>query len=167
MRRSTLLFALLTAIVLTFLFTASSFGQPSTQSSGKKPFTFEDMMALKRVSSPAISPNGKWVMFSAVEVDLNANKRMNHLWVIPLAGGEARMLPSTATGETGGKWSPDGKSYLYINAAEGGSQVWINSFDPESGAAGSAAKKITSISTEADGAIWSPDGKNIVFTSEV
>ena len=167
MRRSTLLFVLLTAIVLTFLFTASGFGQPSTQPSGKKPFTFEDMMALKRVSSPAISPNGKWVMFSAVEVDLNANKRMNHLWVIPLAGGEARMLPSTATGETGGKWSPDGKSYLYINAAEGGSQVWINSFDPESGAAGSAAKKITSISTEADGAIWSPDGKNIVFTSEV
>src|SRR5215470_12413400 len=167
MRRSTPVFSLLTAIVLTFVFTASSFGQPSSQPGGKKPFTFEDMMALKRVGGPAISPNDMWVMFSAMEVDLNANKKTMHLWLVPEAGGEARMLPSTPAGETGGKWSPDGKNYLYISAAEGGSQVWVNSFDPATGSPGGAPRKITNTSTEADGAIWSPDGKNIVFTSEV
>ncbi len=163
MRRFTLFFVLTTAIVLT----GSSFGQPGTPASGKKPFTFEDMMALKRVSSPVISPNSKWVLFAAVEVDLPANKKTTHLWVVPLAGGEARELPTTPAGETGGKWSPDGKSYLYISAAEGGQQVWLNSFDPNTGTAGSTPKKITNISTDADGAIWSPYGKNIVFTSEV
>jgi len=167
MRRFTLLFALLIAIVLTFVFTASGFGQPSASTAGKKPFTFEDMMALKRVSGPAISPNGKWVMFSAMEVDLNANRKTTHLWLVPTAGGEARKLPATAAGETGGRWSPDGKSYLYLSAAEDGSQIWVNNFDPATGSPGGAPKKITSISTEADGAIWSPDGKNIVFTSEV
>jgi dipeptidyl aminopeptidase/acylaminoacyl peptidase len=84
-----------------------------------------------------------------------------------MAGGEARQLPSTPAGESGGRWSPDGKSYLYTSAAEGGSQVWVGGFDPASGTASGAPKKITNISTEADGAIWSPDGKNIVFVSEV
>jgi dipeptidyl aminopeptidase/acylaminoacyl peptidase len=163
MRRLTLSFILLTAI----LPIGGSFGQLSAQPSRKKAFTFEDMMALKRVGGPVISPNGQWVMFSAVDVDLDANKKTTHLWVVPLAGGEARALPSTPAGENGGRWAPDGKSYLFISAGEGGSQVWVNSFDPANGAAGSVPRKITNISTEADGAIWSPDGRNIVFTSEI
>jgi Tol biopolymer transport system component len=163
MRRFKLSVFLLSAILLI----AAPFGQLSAQTATKKPFTFEDMMELKRVGGPGISPDGKWVLFSAVDVDLNANKKTSHLWVVPIAGGEAIELPSTAAGESGGRWSPDGKSYLYISAAEAGSQVWVNSFDPDSGRPGETAKKITSISTEADGAIWSPDGKNIVFVSEV
>ena len=38
---------------------------------GKHPFTFEDMMKLKRVGEPEVSPDGKWVIFSVVDVDLN------------------------------------------------------------------------------------------------
>jgi len=143
------------------------FVQVSAQPTAKKPFTFEDMMSLKRIGGPVISPDGKWVLFAAVDVDLKENKRISHLWVVPTAGGPARQIPGTPAGESGGRWSPDGKSYLYLSAAEGGSQVWIGSFDPASGLPNGAPKKITSISTEADGAIWSPDGKNIVFVSEV
>ncbi|HXA85742.1 MAG TPA: S9 family peptidase, partial [Candidatus Dormibacteraeota bacterium] len=90
-----------------------------------------------------------------------------HLWVVPVAGGIARQLPPTTAGESGGRWSPDGKSYLYLSSTEGGSQVWVCGFDAASGVPSGAPRKITSISTEADGAIWSPDGKNIIFTSEV
>ncbi len=143
------------------------FVQISAQPAAKKPFTFQDMMALKRIGGPVVSPDGKWVLFAAVDVDLAENKRTSHLWVVPTAGGPARQIPGTPAGETGGRWSPDGKSYLYLSAAEGGSQVWIGGFDPASGTPNGAPKKITSISTEADGAIWSPDGKNIVFVSEV
>ncbi|HET9284570.1 MAG TPA: S9 family peptidase [Candidatus Angelobacter sp.] len=164
MRRFSLSVFLLAAI----LPIGGAFGEISAQAPSKKPFTFEDMMALKRVDDPIVSPNGKWVMFSAVDVDLKENKKTSHLWIVPLAGGEAHELPSTAAGESNGRWSPDGQSYLFITSTEGGSQVWVNSFDPNSGTAGSSApKRITSISTEADGAIWSPDGKNIAFISEV
>jgi dipeptidyl aminopeptidase/acylaminoacyl peptidase len=143
------------------------FVQISAQPTAKKAFTFEDMMALKRIGGPVVSPDGKWVLFAAVDVDLKENKRTSHLWVVPTAGGPARQFPGTPAGESGGRWSPDGKSYLYLSAAEGGSQVWIGGFDPTSGTPNGAPKKITSISTEADGPIWSPDGKNIVFVSEV
>jgi dipeptidyl aminopeptidase/acylaminoacyl peptidase len=163
MRRFTL--SLISFFII--LLTGAAFVQLSAQPAAKKPFTFEDMMALKRIGGPTISPNGKWVLFSATEVDLAANKRTSHLWVVPIAGGTARQMPSTPAGESGGHWSPDGKSYLYISSEEGGSQIWIGGFDPDSGMLGDLPHKITSISTEADGAIWSPDGKNIVFISEV
>ena len=163
MRRSTLPIVSVMAILLM----SGLFVQLSAQPAAKKPFTFEDMMSLKRIGGPGISPDGKWVLFSAVDVDLNENKRTSHLWVVPLAGGIAHQLPGTAAGETGGRWSPDGKSYLYISAVDGSSQVWVSGFDSASGTPSGAPKKITSISTDADGAIWSPDGKNIVFTSEV
>jgi dipeptidyl aminopeptidase/acylaminoacyl peptidase len=163
MRRFTLTVVSAMAILLMDGF----FVQLSAQPAAKKPFTFEDMMSLKRVGGPTISPDGKWVLFAAVDVDLKENKRTSHLWVVPMAGGHARQLPATSAGESGGHWSPDGKSYLYLSAAEGGSQVWISGFDSASGTPSGTPKKITNISTEADGAIWSPDGKNIVFASEV
>src|SRR5437870_12715627 len=50
----------------------------------KHPFTFEDMMTLKRVEEPEPSPDGKWVVFAAVDVDLKANTKTPHIWVVAL-----------------------------------------------------------------------------------
>src|SRR5262249_57632208 len=101
--------------VAIIVFIAAAIGQGSSQATpGKRPFTFEDMMGLKRISSPAISPDDRWVLFAAVDVDLKANKRTSHLWVVPLAGGESRQLTSDPAGETGGRWSPDGKKLLFV-----------------------------------------------------
>jgi dipeptidyl aminopeptidase/acylaminoacyl peptidase len=143
----------------------AGFGQSS--SPNKRPFTFEDMMALERIGGPAISSDGKWVLFAAVDVDLQANKRTTHLWVVPVAGGDSRQLTFDPAGESGGHWSPDGKKFLFISSRGGSSQVWVADFDSTSGIVMGEPRKITNISTEADGAIWSPDGKNIVFVSEV
>jgi hypothetical protein len=54
---------------------------------GKHPFTFEDMMALKRVGAPVPSPDGKWVVFDAEDVDLEKNTKISHLWIVPARGG--------------------------------------------------------------------------------
>src|SRR5438067_12011805 len=57
----------------------------SAVAQNKHPFTFDDMMALKRVEEPVVSPDGKWVLFAAVDVDLKANTKTPHLWVVPLS----------------------------------------------------------------------------------
>ena len=59
-------------------------------SSGKHPFTFEDMMKLKRVGAPVPSPDGKWVVFDCEDVDLEANTKISHLWIVPASGGGSR-----------------------------------------------------------------------------
>jgi dipeptidyl aminopeptidase/acylaminoacyl peptidase len=136
------------------------------QSAGRRPFTFEDMMALKRVAEPAISPNGKWVVFSAVEVNLDNNTRRSHLWVVPVAGGDARQLTIGESGDERPQWSPDGKQLSFTSDRDGASQIWIADFDAAAASLG-AARKLSKISTGASGELWSPDGKNILFTSEV
>jgi dipeptidyl aminopeptidase/acylaminoacyl peptidase len=133
----------------------------------KHPFTFEDMMALQRVGEPQVSPDGRWVAFSAVKVDLKANTRTPHLWIVPVAGGEARQLTSGMSGEDRPRWSPDGKQLAYISSQEGGSQVWVADFDSATGALTAEPRRITSISTEAEGELWSPDGQSILFVSSV
>ena len=78
-------------------------------SSGKHPFTFEDMMKLKRVGAPVPSPDEKWVVFEAEDVDLEANTKISHLWIVPAQGGESRRLNPTPNHEERPRFSPDGK----------------------------------------------------------
>jgi hypothetical protein len=49
-------------LTLSFTVALSAFAQSPTPSQ-KHPFTFEDMMKLKRVGAPVPSPDGKWVVF--------------------------------------------------------------------------------------------------------
>src|SRR5436309_11359747 len=67
-----------------YLFAAILLSALPLSAAQKHPFTFEDMMALKRVEEPVPSPDGKWVLFAAVDVDLKANTKTSHVWVVPL-----------------------------------------------------------------------------------
>src|SRR5438034_8920756 len=136
-------------------------------SSGKHPFTFEDMMKLKRVGAPVPSPDGKWVVFDAEDVDLEANTKISHLWIVPANGGESRRLNPTPNQEERPRFSPDGKRLIWTSKATDPTQIWMCDFETESGQLVPKPHQVTSISTGADGAIWSPDGKNIVFVSGV
>jgi dipeptidyl aminopeptidase/acylaminoacyl peptidase len=135
--------------------------------SQKQPFTFEDMMKLKRVGAPVPSPDGKWVVFDCVDVDLEANTRISHLWIVPASGGESRRLNETPNHEERPRFSPDGKRLIWTSKATDPTQIWMGDFDTKAGALVGKPHQVTNISTGADGGIWSPDGKNIVFVSAV
>jgi dipeptidyl aminopeptidase/acylaminoacyl peptidase len=153
---------ILLALILTLA--TSVLAQTPSQ---KRPFTFEDMMKLERVGAPVPSPDGKWIVFDCVDVDLEANTRISHLWIVPASGGESRRLNPTPNHEERPRFSPDGKRLIWTSKATDPTQIWMCDFDSESGALVGRPDQVTQISTGADGGIWSPDGKNIVFVSAV
>src|SRR5438270_576402 len=162
--------------ILTFVLALSAplFAQtPSPASSAspsaKHPFTFEDMMKLKRVGAPVPSPDGKWVVFDCVDVDLEANTRISHLWIVPANGPAAagRRLNPTPNHEERPRFSPDGKRLIWTSKATDPTQIWMCDFDSGKGVLVAKPHQVTELSTGADGGIWSPDGKNIVFVSAV
>ena len=151
--RSVLMMTLLAALPL------------AAQTPGKRPMTFADMMAMKRVSDPQISPSGRWVMFSVMDVSLEKNTKTNHLWVVPLDGSAKERQMTTGAGESNGRFSPDGKSVLYTSV-EGGGQIWLAAWDDTAGTM-SADQMLPSIPSGADGAIWAPDSNHFLFTASV
>ncbi len=139
---------------------------PAQNAPAKRPMTFEDMMAMKRLGETAVSPDGKWLAYSVTTVDLAKNTKTPELWLQAIAGGEPMKLAGTEPGDSNPQFSADGKRILFISGREGGQQVWVEDFDTATGAA-SNLKKLTSIATEADSPKWSPDGRFVVFLSSV
>jgi dipeptidyl aminopeptidase/acylaminoacyl peptidase len=145
--------------------------------------TFADMMAMKRVSDPQVSPSGKWVLFSVTDVSLEKNTKVNHLWVVAL---NATAGPSTAAGagapasaqddkqkekqvtfgdgESFGRFSPDGR---WVSMTIGG-QIYVAGWDEFHGTVGAPVlMKGTEIAGGADGAVWSPDSKRLMFVADL
>src|ERR1700730_13195609 len=86
-------------LLITFFWVVRGFSQ------ARHPFSFEDMMALKRVGAPIVSPDGQWVLFSVVDVDLAANQRTPHIWIVPAGGGESREIISDQDADRP-RWAP-------------------------------------------------------------
>ncbi len=124
-------------------------------------FTIDDLLKVRRVSDPQLSPKGDQVAFTITDVDKTANKSTTQIYVVPLGGGEMRQLTNDEHSSSSPRWSPDGEKLAFISARDGESQIWT--IDVSNG----ALKKITSISTGAGDPVWSPDGKWLAFASDV
>jgi dipeptidyl aminopeptidase/acylaminoacyl peptidase len=145
------------------LFVVTLLAVPSgatAQESGKHAITFADMIQMHRVGEAQISPDGKWVAYSVSTPDLDANRGVSNIWIVPTAGGASLQLTQSGH-DSSPVWSPDGKTIAFLSSRSGDSQVYLLSMD------GGEAKPLRHFSTGADNLKWSPDGKTIAFTSGV
>jgi len=120
-------------------------------------FTVEELLKVRRVGDPQVSPDGQGLAFTIGDVNWDANKVVTQIYVMPVNGGSTKQLTNGASSATSPRWSPDGKKIAYIT----GGQIWVMEND------GDNKDQVTRISTNAAAPVWSPDGKWIAFTSEV
>jgi dipeptidyl aminopeptidase/acylaminoacyl peptidase len=137
-----------------------------TSAAAKRPMTFDDMMQMKRLGETAVSPDGKWLVYSVTTVDLAKNSRTAELWIQKIEGGDPVKLAMTKPGDGGVQFSADGKRILFVSDRTGANQIWLMDFDTATGAV-SNLKKLTNLDLGIDNAQWAPDGKSIVFTMPV
>jgi dipeptidyl aminopeptidase/acylaminoacyl peptidase len=141
-------------ILLALLGAAGLFAQ-------RQPFTVETMMKLARISEPALSPDGQQVAFTVQTIDIDANTKPTHIYVVPTAGGTPRKLTNAGSANGRPRWSPDSRQIYFVSDRGGSSQIWVMNAD------GSSPRQITKLSTEASGVLVSPDGRKLVFLSSV
>src|SRR2546426_6718431 len=72
-------------------------------------FTIDDLLKVRRVGDPQVSPKGDLVAFSITDMDKAANQGATQIYVVPLRGGEMPQLPNDQHSSTSPRWSPDGE----------------------------------------------------------
>ncbi|RMG62835.1 MAG: S9 family peptidase [Calditrichaeota bacterium] len=127
----------------------------------KKPFTLDDLYRLKGVGDVQISPDGKKIAFVVTEYFLHKGKRNSDIYVMDADGSNLRQLTRSEAADYHPRWSPDGKSLLFVSTRKEGPQAWLLPLE------GGEPRQLTHFSMGVSNPTWTPDGKKIVFSTAV
>jgi len=129
----------------------------------KHPFSVDDLVSLNRVSDPALSPDGKTVVFTVRETDMAANRGRTDLWSLDLAAKAAlpRRLTSNPDNDGSAQWSADGRYIYFLSSRGGASQVWRLSN------AGGEAEQVTKLPLDVGSFKLAPNGAKLAVSLDV
>ncbi|HEY9230736.1 MAG TPA: hypothetical protein VIS78_01280, partial [Blastocatellia bacterium] len=125
----------------------------------KRAMTVDDVMAMRVVSDPRLSPDGRTVAFVVTVADLQTNTRNSDVWVVAADGGETRRLTASPKRDDAPQWAADSRRLAFISDRDGKPQVYVISID------GGEAQKVTDVKTAVQSFAWSPDGKRIAYVA--
>lgn len=140
----------------------------------KRPVTFDDVMQMKNVGSPAVSPDASRVLYTvrqwerASERDKDRMESRTHVWKVPADGSEAAVqITFGERGESQPQWSPDGRFISFVSARGTGAgaddpprpQIHVMPTD------GGEAWMLTSAKEGVTGYSWSPDSSRIGYVT--
>jgi dipeptidyl aminopeptidase/acylaminoacyl peptidase len=114
----------------------------------------------------SFSPDGKEICFTAVTDKMEAISTNGDLFIVPVAGGEAKRITTQPGFDGNPVYAPDGKYIAYHAqlAPEYESDRWrVMLYDRQSGKNENLSEKFD---RSADELAWSADSKTIYFTAE-
>jgi dipeptidyl aminopeptidase/acylaminoacyl peptidase len=137
----------------------SVFAQSRKSAADKGTLNKETFMDMESVSNPAISPDGRQIVFTRSWVDKVKDERVSNLWIVDSDGSRARELTSGTWRDSQPVWSPDGKRIAFLSDRDGTNQLHVLWVDTRE------AAQLTHLEQAPAGINWSPDGKLIAFTA--
>lgn len=129
----------------------------------KRPITPQDLWAMKRLGSPALSPDGKSVVFTVQEWSIEKNKATASLWLADVASGDVRRLTSSPASDGSPTWSPDGKRIAFVSkrGEDENPSLYVLRFD------GGEAEKILELPYAVSSPKWLPDSSGLIVITRV
>jgi len=134
--------------------------QEGSSSPQTRALEIQDLVRIKRVGAPLVSPDGEWVAYTVTTRSLTPDESGTRIWMVPTDGGDALPMTAEAGSVSSPEWSPVGK-YLSFLATRGDSaktQVWA--IDRRMG----EGRQLTDTKWGVSGYEWSPDGSKILLS---
>lgn len=169
---SVAVFALLVSVLYAQTAPLDAARSSSASTSGAP--TLDQSLEMTAVSAPAISPDGKRVVYAQSRTDWEKNAFETDLWIVSVASAEGslakptpRRLTAPVKSATEAAWSPDGRRIAFLSDRPGNlpkspadkPQLYVIADD------GGEAGQVSAFETGVNSFQWAPDGKSVAFTA--
>lgn len=125
----------------------------------KRPLTFEDLRALRRIESMRVSPDGRYIAYTVTAKKESSGPVNTDIYLISSRGGYARQMTTHPAYDGNPCWSPDGRMLAFISDRNGTPQIFALPVD------GGEARQISRIETGVSHFTWSPNGRAFCLTT--
>ena len=134
----------------------------------KRPVTVDDVLGMKGVGTPMVSPDGTRVIYTVRqwESEKDRMESRTRIWMVPVAGGGARQITFGERGDSQPQWSPDGRYISFVSARGAATgddpprgQIYLMRAD------GGEAWKLTDSKESIASYSWAPDSTRIAFVA--
>ena len=122
--------------------------------------TIDDLLNLKSIGNPQISPDGARIVYTQTEADFGQDAFVTQLWMADAKSGQTTQLTRGKKSSTSPQWSPDGKWIAFTSPrVDDKTQLFV--IDPSGG----EALQITKSETSVSGFVWAPDSRSVAYSA--
>jgi dipeptidyl aminopeptidase/acylaminoacyl peptidase len=123
--------------------------------------TIDQSIAMKSVSNPQLSPDGRWVAYTLTRTNWDDNAYDTDIWIANTATGDKFQLTHSKKSNSNPAWSPDGKWLAFLSTRDDKAQLYVIS------PTGGEARPVSKFETGVTAFKWSPTGKQLIFSATV
>ncbi len=142
-----------TGVAVSLLLAAGS------QAVERRRFSVDDLLRVRDLSDPQVSPDGAWVAYVVESTDVEKDEGSSDIWMTSWDGRRQLQLTRSEQADTTPRFSPDGRRLAFLSSRgeDASTQVWVLDLS------GGESRALTDVPGEVEDFAWSPEGRRLAL----